>query len=524
LIGLVGLGALGMVAALILTAPPKPAGLSSPRPSSSVAVVDSTSPNGVWLVPQERGNTVTAFVGYRVHEKFGFDFVIWPNEAVGRTEAVTGRLEIRDGVLQVAEIEADLQELRSDLSDRDRNVAENALLTGQFPAARFRLTEPVPLTGVGRGEATDIEAHGELTIKDVTKPVVWPLRARWDGDVIEVAGQLLINRHDYGVDMGRFLVLRVDDEVTLEAQLQFARECAAPCASPEPLASPGIVPGSPSPFPEASPVPAVKTVAGGGQIALTGGSGNRTHIYVLDLGKGALKTVAHADTDEGFPFWATNGDLLGWVQFGPFGSSINLVLADADGSNASVIPNPTGVFIQHPSLSPDGKRIAYYVMDNETGGDIWVTDLTGTATRLTGGSGADEAEDEPAWSPDGRSIVYTRFGPGSSAEDIWIMDADGTNPHALTTAAGYEYDPVWSPDGKRVAYAQDGRITVMSADGTGAVVLTDGTKDSSPTWSPNGQYLAFIRDRQLLVMKSDGSELRRVEIPLDIVANPAWRP
>jgi polyisoprenoid-binding protein YceI len=528
LIVLAGFGVLGIVVALFLTTPPKPVGLSSPGPTSTAtaAVGDPTTPNGVWLVPQERGPTQTAFVGYRVHEKFGFDFVIWPNEAVGRSEAVTGRLEIRDGALQVAEIEADLDQLRSDYSDRDRNVADNALLTGQYPTAKFRLTEPVSLAGIGRGQATEIEAHGELTIKGVTKPVVWPLLARWDGDVIEVAGQLKIDRLDYGVDMGRFLVLRVDDEVTLEAQLQFVRECLAACPSPAPRGSPGIVPGAPSPTPAVSPVPAVKTISGGGQIAMTVGSGDRSHVYVVDLGTGALTAMPSVGTDEFFPFWSADGSRLGWVKAVPFGTSINLVLAKADGSSPVVVANPAGIPIGHPSFSPDGKRIAFFVVDIEKGGDIFVTDLTGAATRLTGGSGIDEAEDEPAWSPDGKSILYVRFGPGTGAEDIWIMAADGSNARALTTDAGYEYDPAWSPDGRRIAYAQDGRITVMAADGSGAVALTDGTQDSAPTWSPDGTLIAFVRDRQLHVMNSDGSDLVRFEFEsrIDVVLSPAWRP
>jgi Tol biopolymer transport system component len=64
----------------------------------------------------------------------------------------------------------------------------------------------------------------------------------------------------------------------------------------------------------------------------------------------------------------------------------------------------------------------------------------------------------------------------------------------------------------------------VSSDGPGSLALTDGTKDSAPTWSPDGKYIAFIRDRQLHVMNSDGSNLRRIEIPLDIVIYPAWRP
>ncbi len=523
-IALVGLGVLAVAAAFILTVPPKPAALASSAPSTSRPVGGSSSPDGVWLATEY--GTPTAFVGYRVYEKLGLDFITWPNEAVGRTAGASGRLEIRDGVLQAAEINADLRALLSDHSERDGAVAESALETARFPTARFRLTEPVPVTGIDPGKATDVVAHGDLTIKDVTKPVVWPLRARWDGDSIEVAGQVQIDRLEYGVDMGRFLVLRVANDVTLEAQLQFHRDCVGPCSSPG-SPPPDLVAASPSPSQQETPAPLIGKFEGVGEIALMGGAGDRSHIYVVNLADGRLRAVTDGETLEFFPFWAANGDRLGYVQLGSFPAPnegpppVHLVLADPDGSNGRQINNTERFLTQHPSLSPDGKHIAFMAMDDLAGGDIWVTDLAGKATQLTRDAGA---EDEPRWSPDGRLIAYTRFATDSNREDIWVMRSDGTAGHALAAADGYEYNPVWSPDGTRIAYVHDGHIALIDADGSAAVALTDATTDSSPTWSPDGRYLAFIRDRQLLVMRSDGSGLGSVAVDLEQFSALAWRP
>ena len=527
-VALVGLSVLAVAAALILTVPPKPAALASSRPSPNRPVVGAT-PDGVWLATEY--GTPDAFVGYRVYEKLGFDLVTWPNEAVGRTAGVSGRLEIRDGILRGADINADLRALESDHFERDGAVAESALETARFPSARFRLTEPISVAGIAAGETTDVSAHGDLTIKDITRPVVWPLRARWDGDSIEIAGQVQINRLDHGVDMGRFLVLRVANEVTVEVQLQFHRACVGPCASPG-ASPPDLVAASPSSSPSgpATPVPAIGKVEGGGEIALMGGSGDPsyiTHIYVVDLDDKRLRAVTEGDSAEFFPFWGTNGDRLGYVRLGPFTAPNadpppnHLVLADPDGSHIRQISNPNQLFTGHPSLSPDGKRIAFSALDDLGGGDIWVTDLAGKATQLTREAGA---EDEPNWSPDGGLIVYTRFATDSNREDIWVMRSDGTGGHALASGAGYEYSPVWAPDGTRIAYVQDGHIALMHADGSAAVALTDGTTDSSPTWSPDGRYLAFIRDHQLLVMRSDGSGLGSVAVDLEQFSALAWRP
>ena len=78
--------------------------------------------------------------------------------------------------------------------------------------------------------------------------------------------------------------------------------------------------------------------------------------------------------------------------------------------------------------------------------------VTADETRPLGGAGADSV----AWSPDGRTIAFTRIPPGlnDSHHDLWLMDADGTNERILVPdiRAMHGLGPVWSPDGERIAY------------------------------------------------------------------------
>lgn len=99
----------------------------------------------------------------------------------------------------------------------------------------------------------------------------------------------------------------------------------------------------------------------------------------------------------------------------------------------------------------------------------------------------------------------------STASQIFLMNADGTDVTQLTTGPGWHSDPAWSPDGTKLAFATSTGIHVMNADGSGMVQLTSGD-DNSPSWSPNGRKIAFshfqgppFNNRRLATVLTDGS-------------------
>lgn len=90
---------------------------------------------------------------------------------------------------------------------------------------------------------------------------------------------------------------------------------------------------------------------------------------------------------------------------------------------------------------------------------------------------------------------------------VWVVNADGSDPHQITPWKMKAGHPWWSPDGSRIVFydgvdsvsygAGDSHIFVIDADGTGLRQLTHGENaaDFHPSWSPDGQTILFTRYR-----------------------------
>lgn len=111
-------------------------------------------------------------------------------------------------------------------------------------------------------------------------------------------------------------------------------------------------------------------------------------------------------------------------------------------------------------VSPDGRTIVFELL-----GDLYTLPLEGgKATRITSGQAFDA---QPHYSPDGRSIVFVSDRSGSN--NLWIANADGTRPHALThdNANSNFQSPTYTPDGKYVIASRGNDMFMYYADGTG---------------------------------------------------------
>lgn len=112
-----------------------------------------------------------------------------------------------------------------------------------------------------------------------------------------------------------------------------------------------------------------------------------------------------------------------------------------------------------------------------------------------------ERQSEPSWSPDGSRIAFR--GGAFPEVDIWLADADGTDPVRLVDHRAADDYPVWSPDGTRLAFVsnRDGvwKMYVIDPDGSGhreLAVTSELERDPArPAWSPDGEELIVrVRD------------------------------
>jgi polyisoprenoid-binding protein YceI len=207
-----------------------PSGSTVPIPSVSASGSASlpTTPasfDGTWKVDTSIGSfseSTSSFVGYRVQEQLAN---IGANTAVGRTPDVSGIITLQGTTVTAVEVTANLATLKSNDDRRDGQLHRQALETDQFPAATFKLTQPIDLgTAPAEGQAVSVTATGDLTLHGKTKSVQIPLKAKRAGGVIAVTGSLEITFADFGIAKPTsFLVLSVQDHGTLELQLFFTR-------------------------------------------------------------------------------------------------------------------------------------------------------------------------------------------------------------------------------------------------------------------------------------------------------------
>ncbi len=217
-----------------------------------------------------------------------------------------------------------------------------------------------------------------------------------------------------------------------------------------------------------------------------------------------------------FPSAATGRDRLAFTRSG---SSIDIYRLLPGGSPRPLLESTFSDMC--PQYSPDGRQIAF--QSGRAGGreEIWLTDADGSnPTRLTRGPGSFQGS--PRWSPDGRSVAFDSFAENGH-QDIWTIGTDGSGLRQITHDPADENGPSWSRDGRFVYFASNrtGRFEIWRVavgGGTEEQLTRDG--GVVPFESIDGRTLYYQArpDGPVLARATSGGGLRTVS-----PGAPAWQ-
>lgn len=146
-----------------------------------------------------------------------------------------------------------------------------------------------------------------------------------------------------------------------------------------------------------------------------------------------------------------------------------------------------------PAWSANGGAIAYRSDRDSVSGEIYTQRYSSLpfnpTTRLTNNTASDS---QPTFNHDGSKIAFTSTRDGNP--NIYVMNADGTEPKRLTKKVAADLNPVFSPDGKKIAFEghreSDPEIYVMKAKPESRKknrpknLTRNDVSDSQPDWRP----------------------------------------
>jgi Tol biopolymer transport system component len=214
----------------------------------------------------------------------------------------------------------------------------------------------------------------------------------------------------------------------------------------------------------------------------------------------------------------TDGSRL-YFNVGSVSSPAIAQVSIAGGETARIAAPSSAMYLL--SVAPDGSEL---LVEDQQGttfkGPLWSLPVLGSPRRL-----GDIVASGAAWSPDGKTLVYT------NGRDLFLAKSDGTESRKLASVAGLAFRPVWSLDGSKLRFSvQDPKTSTVSlwevsAQGKNLHPLLAGwhnpPNECCGKWTADGNNFVFWSQDQVWALPEKGGFLRKVSgTPVQLTSSP----
>lgn len=233
-------------------------------------------------------------------------------------------------------------------------------------------------------------------------------------------------------------------------------------------------------------------------------------IYVKSVEGEDVRRLTSSPSDERNPAWSPDGSSIAFLRQLPEHRTA-IVLISPNGGGERVVATVPGTD-SNLAWSPDGQWIGFSVSypdyiqrSPEQAGIQAVSVTTGRIVRLTTPSGRSLGDADPAFSPDGRKLVFMRMSTYLAGE-LYVQELTAGlepagPPKLLRTGGAGGLSPAWTPDGRRIVFVANrlgyNSLWEIAATGDGEPAPLGGEYAREPVVAPSGDFLVYRREEQV---------------------------